>query len=144
MPEITSHTSDNKWAIVVDQSLPVGLMANATAVLSLTLGKLKPELIGTDMTDGAGLPHIGITKMAMPVLKGTGELLNQLRAAIREHEPELLVVDLTSDTLNTRSNQEYQERLSETLPEEIEYLGIALYGSKKLVNRYTGNLGLLR
>ncbi|WP_020410773.1 DUF2000 domain-containing protein [Hahella ganghwensis] len=141
---MSENTPEFKWAIVVDQSLPVGIMANTAAVLSLTLGQQKPELIGPDMSDNDGLFHTGITTLAMPILKGSGKLLNEIRAATREHEPELLVVDLTRDTLRTRSNQEYQERLQQTASADVEYLGLALFGNKKLVNRFTGNLGLLR
>ncbi len=135
---------DYKWTLIIDQSLPIGLVANTAAVLALTLGKLLPEVIGEDMTDADNFQHLGITRLAMPILKGDGQLLSDLRSAVRAYEEELMVVDLTSDTLNTRSNEEYAARLKNTQSNQIEYLGLALCGRKKLVNKFTGHLGLLR
>ncbi|MEJ2419021.1 MAG: DUF2000 domain-containing protein [Exilibacterium sp.] len=101
--------SSNKCVIVIDQNLPVGIIANTAAVLSLSLGRLNPEMIGYE-----------------------------------EYEPELTVIDLISATQTTKSYDEYSQQFASTPVEELEYLGIALYGSKKLVNKFTGNLGLLR
>ena len=137
-------TAETKWAIVIDASLPLGIIANTAAVLSLSLGKAIPELIGHDLVDADDLPHLGITRLAMPILKGDGHLLNELRQAARCYADELTVVDLTSATLNTKSYEDYAAALSKTPAERVEYLGLALYGRKKLVNKFTGNLGLLR
>jgi hypothetical protein len=40
--------------------------------------------------------------------------------------------------------EKYAETLSKLSSEEIDYLGIALWGSRKKVARLTGNLPLLR
>jgi len=39
--------------------------------------------------------------------------------------------------------EDYTDKLAATPVEELKYLGIALYGSKKSVNRLVGNLPLL-
>ncbi|MEG0275263.1 MAG: DUF2000 family protein, partial [Longicatena sp.] len=33
--------------MVIDEHLPLGIIANTAAVMGITLGKLKPEIVGT-------------------------------------------------------------------------------------------------
>jgi len=133
-----------KCAIVINQSLPLGVIANAAAVLSLSLGKQFPELIGNDLSDSRGDVHRGITTIPIPILKSSAELLKEMREALRPHETEITVVDLTSATRTTRSYEDYAKQLRDTPHEELEYLGVALCGPQKIVNSFTGSLGLLR
>jgi hypothetical protein len=133
-----------KCAIVIDQALPLGVIANAAAVLSLSLGKQFPELIGNDLKDSQGDVHLGITTIPITILKGSAGLLKEMREALKPRETELTVVDLTSATRTTRSYEEYARQLRNTPPEQLEYLGVALCGPQKTVNSFTGSLGLLR
>lgn len=134
----------NKCVIVIDQALPVGVIANTAAVLALSIGKQFPELIGRDMLDGAGHVHRGITQLPIPVLKGTRPGIKEMRDALKAHEPQVAVVDLISATQTTRSYDEYALRMEQTPHAELDYLGVALYGPTRIVNRFSGSLGLLR
>ena len=136
--------STQKCAIVIDQDLPVGVIANTAAVLSLTLGKQFPTLIGCDLQDSKGDRHHGITTAPIPILKGTRPALKDMREALKSYEPELTVVDLISATQTTKSYEDYADKLQGTPVDQLEYLGVALYGPLKVVNKFTGNLGLLR
>lgn len=140
-PEITST---DKCVIVIDKELPLGFIANTAAVLSLSIGKRHPEMIGNDIPDHAGDLHQGITVLPVPILKGTVASLQTLREALKPHEPELTVIDLISATRTTQNYTEYSHEMKTTSLDKLVYVGIALYGSKKLVNKFTGNLGLLR
>ncbi|WP_020592774.1 DUF2000 domain-containing protein [Kiloniella laminariae] len=145
---------DRKCVLVIDKDLPLGVIANTAAVLALSLGKQHPEMIGPDLLDQKGDSHLGITTLPVPILKGTRDSLLALREKIRASEldlpesdlPEsgLTVVDVISATSSTRSYDEYARVLATTRTSELAYYGIALLGSKKLVTRLTGNLGLLR
>jgi hypothetical protein len=135
--------SDGKCVIVVNEALPLGQIANCVAVLALSVGKKHPELIGVNLEDRDGNPHEGITTLAIPVLKG-GKCLNQMRTSLRDNSSELTIVDVISATSVTRSYEEYSEKMKATPAEDLEYYGIAVYGPKKIVNQYTGSLGLLR
>ena len=42
---------DKKCVIVIDENLPLGILANTAAILGITLGKHVPELLGEDATD---------------------------------------------------------------------------------------------
>ena len=79
--------------MVLDESLPTGILANSAAALSLSVGKLHPELVGYDIQDRNGYKHNGITSIAMPILKG-GNNLNKMREALKEIESEVTVVDI--------------------------------------------------
>lgn len=136
--------SENKCVIVIDQHLPVGIIANTAAVLSLSIGKMFPQLIGHDLKDNAGDHRHGITTVAIPILKSDESLLKIMRQALKEHELKLTVIDLISATQTTKSYADYARQYENTQIEQLVYLGIALYGDKKIVNKYTGSFGLLR
>jgi hypothetical protein len=134
----------HKCVVIVDQEMPVGFITNTAAVLSLSIGKQHPEIIGQDMVDYNGNPHQGITVLPVPILKGTAPLLHEIREKLRPYEHELTVVDLITATRTTQNYAQYSEKMLATPIEQLSYCGIALYGTKKLVNKFTGNLGLLR
>jgi len=133
-----------KCVIVIDYSLPVGVIANTAVVLSISLGKMIPEIIGYDHKDNAGDRHQGITTMAIPILKSSGLLLKEMRQAVKIYEPDLTVIDLIAATQTTKSYAEYVHQYENTPIEHLEYLGLALYGELKVVNKFTGSLGLLK
>lgn len=137
-------TNLKKCAVVVSDSLAPGFALNTAAVLGVSLGKLRSEMVGRDLPDSSGFTHRGITTVPIPVLKADAAFLKELRSRLKEFEPELLVVDVISATRTTRSYEEYAAVL-ETSPEDgIEYFGLALFGDKKIVARFTGGLALFR
>jgi hypothetical protein len=134
--------ADEKLAILVDRDLPVGLIANTAGVLALTLGRCIEHVIGPDTFDGSGERHVGITTMTLPILATTAEALPELRK--RASELGLLVVDFCDAAQETRAYPDYTARLAATPEPELRYLGIAVFGPKRLVNRLAGSLPLLR
>lgn len=136
--------TESKCVILIDEDLPAGVIANTAAVLGMSLGNLRPDMIGRDLEDNDGNICKGITTVAIPILKGNASLFSQMREKLREFEPDLLVVDLIGATRTTKSYEEYAEVLKSTPVSQLEYLGLALSGPKKVVNKFTGNLGLLR
>lgn len=136
--------SDHKCVIIIDETLPLGVIANTAAVIAASFGKRYPEMVGEDLPDHRGCIHGGITTMALPILKGSPELLKKMREKLREFEPALIVVDLISATRTTRSYEEYAAVLAQGPDDAIQYQGLGLIGDKTLVTKLTGNLGLLR
>ncbi|MDE1431427.1 DUF2000 domain-containing protein [Bacillus licheniformis] len=87
---------ETKCALIIDESLPLGLIANTAAILGAALGKNKPDLIGETVTDGSGIDHLGIVKIPIPILKGNAELLHQLSQKLLTDEfNDILTVDFT-------------------------------------------------
>lgn len=56
-----------KIVMLVNKELPLGLIVNTAAVLGVSLGKLKNELVGEDYLDKVNCIHPGIAKSAIPL-----------------------------------------------------------------------------
>jgi len=141
---MTNPSPDAKIAIVLDASLPSGLAANTAAVLALTLGSRIDSLIGGDLKDADDSPHVGITTMPIPILTAEAKSVKDIRnRAVREHD-NLLVVDFTDCAQQTRTYDDYSRLLAAATDEQLAYIGIALYGPRKPIQRLTGSLALLR
>ena len=69
----------DKCVLVIDEAMPRGLAANTAAILGITWGRLRPELVGEDVTDAAGAIHPGIIRTPVPVLSGRPETFQTLR-----------------------------------------------------------------
>ena len=136
--------SEKKFAILISEEIPFGLVANTAAVLSLSLGKEHPELIGPDLVDANRNIHKGITTINIPILKTTEQRLREIRDGLRSYGSEISIVDFTNAAQTTRTYEEYAKKLIETPIDDIKYLGIAIYGEKKLVTKFTGSLPLMR
>ena len=139
MPDVT------RCAFIIDRALPPGLIANTAAALSMTLGKLRPELVGCDLQDADGVGHRGITSIVMPILVSDADGLRDLRRTAAEREAEGLgVIGMTDVAQRAKSYDDYRQRLAATRQEELRYLGLCLHGPAALVRSLTGSLPLLK
>lgn len=134
-----------KCVILIDEKLPLGLIANTASVLSLSLGNKIENLIGYDLKDINERTHIGITTLPIPILKSNIEELKVLRETLFEEKyQECLVVDFTNAAQRTKNYDDYAKEIGTTPLNDLAYLGIALYGPKKLINKLVGSVGLLK
>ena len=132
-----------KCVMFVSEALPVGLAVNAAGVLAATLGRRVESLVGADVVDGSGERHAGLVRIPIPVLKADEEAIRDVRSRASGIEG-LLVVDVTEMAQSSRTYEEYRDRMALAQGDELGYLGVALYGEKRAVNKLTGNLPLLR
>ena len=135
---------ENKCVIIIDSDLPIGLIANTSAVLALTLGNKIEGIIGPAVVDGDGRTHEGITNTPIPILKGTKNILNELRDTISNDYPNLFIVDFSNAAQTTKNYDDYTNKIVSFTNEDLQYLGITIYGDKKSVNKLTGGIPLLR
>ena len=85
-----------KCVVVLDETLPAGLAANAAAIMGITLGRQMPEVVGADVTDQSGRPHRGIITFPVPVLKSSPEELRAIREKLYQPEfQDLSAVDFS-------------------------------------------------
>lgn len=137
--------NDKKAVMIIDGELPAGLIANTAAILGATLGKRAPEYIGHDVTDASGLTHTGIITIPVPILKGDKEKLRALRQNLFADEyGDLAVIDFSDVAQGCKTYGDYTELVSRTEEHAHTYLGVAIFGDKKKVNRLTGDMPLLR
>ena len=136
---------NEKCVMVIDENLPLGIIANTAAIMGITLGKQMPEVVGADVYDRTGNGHLGIIEFPVPVLKGNPKVIKAIREKLYEPEfSELTVVDFTELAQGCRTYDEFTGKMGEVSSEELNYFGIALCGAKKKVNKLTGSMALLR
>lgn len=139
------NLQNEKCVMVIDEKLPLGIIANAAAIMGITLGKKMPEVVGADVRDRSGREHLGIIEFPVPVLRGDAERIKGIREKLYEPEfLDLIVVDFSDLAQGCKTYGEFVEKMGEAEEGELNYLGIAVCGEKKKVNRLTGSLGLLR
>ncbi|MCM1364827.1 MAG: DUF2000 domain-containing protein [Faecalibacterium sp.] len=137
--------NNEKCVIIVDEKLPLGNAANTAAILGITLGTKIPEVVGEDVTDSDGNAHLGIIQFPVPILKGSAETLKTIRAKLFEPQfSELTVADFSDLAQACKTYDEFIGKMAEISENKIKYIGIAICGQKKQVNKLTGNLPLLR
>lgn len=131
--------------MVVDENLPLGIIANTTAILGNTLGSHYPDAVGKDVVDKNENEHLGIIEIPIPILKGNKEFLNNLRDTLyKEEYKDMIVADFSDVAQSCKTYDEYIDKISKIESNNINYFGIAIYGTKKQVNKLTGSIGLLR
>ncbi|MEA5092699.1 hypothetical protein SDC9_34923 [bioreactor metagenome] len=134
-----------KCVMVIDEELPVGIIANTAAILGVTMGKQMPETVGANVIDKTGNVHLGIVNLPIPILKGQATLLKELRKKL--YEPEfagMTVVDFSDVAQGCKAYGEFIDKIAEVQVNELQYFGLAICGNKKKVNKLTGNMPLLR
>ena len=134
-----------KCAIIVDENLPLGLVANTAAVLAMSIGDKVKSVVGDDVRDQDGTVHSGITRLTIPLLRGNPETIKAVRERLeRVDDGSVFFVDFCDVAQRSKVYDEYVSRMAQTPAEELTYLGIAVCGPDRLVKSITGNLGLLR
>ena len=90
------NVHDEKCVMILDERLPLGIMANTAAILGITLGKAMPEIVGADVADKTGHEHLGIIDFPVPILKGNGESIKAIRERLYGSEfSDVTVVDFS-------------------------------------------------
>lgn len=133
-----------KCVIILDNSLPIGLLANTACVLGMGLAHAAPNIMGKPLTDGGGVVHAGITTTPVPTLAADGDEVAKIADAARARHDELRLIDVTDAAQSTKNYEAYEEKLKASVPEELRYLGVAIFGPQKAVNSLTGRLPMLR
>ena len=136
---------NEKCVMVIDEGLPLGMIANTAAIMGITLGKKMPEVVGADVTDQSGNEHLGIIEFPVPILRGSPEVIKQIREKLYQPEfQDLTVVDFSDLAQSCKTYDEFMEKMGRVSESDLQYLGVAICGSRKKVNKLTGNMPLLR
>lgn len=136
---------NTKCVMVIDETLPLGMIANTAAVMGATIGKSFPDAVGPDVFDQAGRCHRGIIAIPIPTLKGSPELLKELREKLNQPKfAPLTVVDFSDVAQSCNTYDVFIEKMGGVSEADLRYFGVAICGDKKLVNQLTGSMPLLR
>lgn len=132
-----------KCVVVINEADTPGVVANTIACLSFGLGAVFPEAVVEPTADKDGTVHGGIINMPVPILKANGEMIKDIFLRAKNLES-VHALDMNNRAQEAHTLEEYEQLLAETGTKELSYAGIALYGSKKEVNKLTGSLKLFR
>lgn len=136
---------NEKCVMVIDEALPLGMIANTAAIMGITLGKKLPETVGEDVYDKTGKEHLGIIAIPVPVLKGNAGIIKSIRQKLYEPDfSDLIVVDFSDVAQGCNVYDQFIEEMRQVPETDLNYFGIAICGAKKKVNKLTGNMPLLR
>lgn len=136
---------NEKCVMIIDETLPLGMAANTAAIMGISMGKEMPEVVGADVFDQSGNRHLGIIEFPVPILKGNAKMMQAIRQKLYEPEfSDLLVVDFSDVAQGCKTYDAFIQKMTLVSEMELQYLGIAICGAKKKVNKLTGSMGLLR
>lgn len=136
---------NEKCVMVIDENLPLGLIANTAAIMGITLGKQMPEVVGADIADQTGNTHLGIIEFPVPILRGSPEIIKQIREKLYQPDfSDLTVVDFSDLAQGCKAYDEFIEKMGRVPESGLQYFGVTICGAKKKVNRLTGSMPLLR
>ena len=131
--------------MIINQNLPAGVAANTAAIMGISLGKQKPQIVGPDVEDKNGRYRPGIIEFPVPILKGSSENMQEIyRKLLLPEFSSLTAIDFTDLAQGCKTYEEFIEKMSKSPVDSLQYLGLTLCGPKKKVNKLTGNLPLLR
>lgn len=139
------YEETEKCVIVMDEKLPLGILANTAAILGITIGRKLPHVVGQDVVDLKGNTHMGIIRFPVPILKGNQEKLRELRAKLFTPQfADVTAVDFNDLAQSSKTYEEFVEKMEGCTEEKLHYMGIAICGDKKKINKLTGSLPLLK
>ena len=130
-----------KSAIVLDEKLPPGLLANAAACIVTGIfrgeeGALGPEVPAADYT------FIPITKIGIPILKKGHKDFPELLERAKTNNLKTMV--FTYEAQSTNSYEEYMRRVKDKKLSDLKIVGIGVIGEDTAVTKFGGDLPLLR
>ena len=98
--------------MVLDENLPLGLLANTAAILGITLGKHMPEAVGADVLDGSGKAHLGIIMFPVPILRGDAEQIRAIREILYgvDYQDVIVVDPMWPSAAKTTANTSARRR----------------------------------
>lgn len=142
--EKDTATAVGRLAIIVDPTLPVGLLANTVATIGAGIGAVVPALGGTVLTDIAGRSVHNSAALPAPILQATPEAI---RAVLLKALPAPDGATVVAFPQFARAIHRFADYLalfpSRDLSAEI-IDGIGLAGPERWVRSLTGSLKLLR
>lgn len=134
-----------KCVMIIESNIPIGITANIAASLGISLSGVIKGLTGKDLTDKNGRKHRGITNTPIPILTYDKKTIKEIYdTLLSEDDSEIHLIGFNNIAQTSHHYDDYEEKLRQTTPSELEYPGICLYGTKKRVNKLTGNLKMLR
>ena len=109
------------------------------------MGKQVKGIVSHDVYDKEGGKHLGITQMPIPVLGASYDKIKEIRQKLISLDlKDFVMVDFSNIAQQSETYDHYEEVMHTTEENDIRYLSIGICGNKKVINKTTGNLRLIR
>lgn len=96
------------------------------------------EVVGDDVVDQSGQTHLGIIAFPVPILKRSRKGIRELLEKLRQPEFQgVVAVDFSELAQGCKTYCDYITKMGNTPETDLSYLGLAICGSKRLVNQLT-------
>lgn len=135
--------SQHKCAILVDDALALGYAANAVSVIGMSLGHLIDGLVGPDIHSQDNICYRGVIYSPLPILLAKGDAITALHNRLFA-DPDLTLMPFSALAQSCKTYSEYEDKMAMTPSEHIRLVALGIVGTKKKVNKFTGNLSLFR
>lgn len=137
-------SDDLRLAIIVNPSLPLGLIGNTVAAIAIGVGARVPELGARPLSDRAERRFDSSSEKPVPILQADGAVLRALLLKALADPARRAVVPFPAFARPLHDFADYQAQLPERdlADEAIDGLGLA--GPARWVRSLTGALKLLR
>lgn len=137
--------STHKCVLIVDNAQHTGIVANIASVLSMTLGCKVDNIVSHDVYDKQGEIHLGITQLPIPILGASREKIKDIRKHFLSLGiNNLVLVDFSTIAQHARTYDEYEQAMAIADEKDLQYIGIGVCAPKRIINKATGNLSLLK
>ncbi len=130
-----------KAAIILDETLPAGLLANAAVCIITGLFAGEDDVLGPGI-DGKDCTFIPITKIGIPILKRGSRTFLELFERVKNTGVKYMV--FTKEAQSTNSYEAYIERVQGKGIEEVTIVGLGVIGTPEQVKSVAGDCPLLR
>jgi len=128
--------------MVMNEALQGGLLANAIAVMALTVGQRHPHLVGDELIDANQVNYPGLIPSGIPMLSSEQAALHELREKALTAQCDVICFPVIGQ--QTKNYDELKINMNELTSNEVQYTGIAIVGEKKKVSKIVKNLPLIK
>jgi hypothetical protein len=138
-----TRTARLKWVIVIDESLPPGLAANAATCVAAATTAGVGGLLGPDAEDATGSAHPGLPWAGCSVLGAPAARLPEIRERAAASLG-VFIADMPAAAQSTRIYDEYLAAVGKTDTGDLSYLALSLVGPKNRIDKLVHRLSLLQ
>ncbi len=135
---MTYDYKSHKIVAIISDNLESWQAMNVLGHMAISLGANKDEmLMGRDvLLDKDGVAHKGIARFGFIIKKGAAQQIADTIAKARI-AANITIIDFSREMLDTRHDDELAQTLLSKTNQELEYLGVLLYGPADTVNSLT-------
>ncbi|HEV2640245.1 MAG TPA: DUF2000 domain-containing protein [Actinocrinis sp.] len=126
---------DTKIAVLLREDLPVWQRLNVTAFLVSGLGTAVPEVIGEPYRDGSDTEYLRMFRQPVLVFEATKELLTAARTKALSRDLAMSV--FPSDLFATGNDRDNRAAVRAVAGENLDLVGLAIYGARNAVDKVT-------